>query len=420
MQIKPPRKVPRYWEPPSERIAELIRTGVGRMLDNPKEVYRAVDEAVLSSSGSQSAASEPGLLEALLASIRANFSHWATANFKTPGMPVTPNLGPENVDLAREFVRHGFDSGILTNFHAGQNAAVQTWTTMAFELTSDPDELRELIAVVNRSIFAYIDDTLAALYELIDNERGQNPDVDHAARMEAVELVLQGAPISLKRASQRIRYDLGRRHLAAVVWTDDAGTDPGPLERAVTALAQATGSVRPLTILASSTTMWVWVSSTEEFRIADILERLDVGPGARVAIGSTGAGLQGFRRSHLDAVTTQRLMRRLSVDTRIATYDEIEVVALATADMERAMEFVGRTLGSLATDDPELRETLRMYLRVGSSTTHAAKALFAHRNTIVNRLERARGLLPQPLEGRTLQVALALEIMQVIGGPPSD
>ncbi|MEU2032673.1 PucR family transcriptional regulator [Nocardia amamiensis] len=390
------------------------------MLDNPKEVYQAFDAAVLASPGWQPAAGEPGLLEALQASIRANFSHWATANFKAPGMPVTPNLGPENVDLAREFVRHGFDSGILTNFHAGQNAAVHTWTGMAFDLTTDPDELRELIAVVNRSLFAYVDDTLSALYEMIDNERGQNPDVDHAARMEAVELVLQGAPISLKRASQRIRYELGRRHLAAVVWTDGDGTDPGPLERAVTALAQVTGSVRPLMILASSSTMWVWVSGTAEFRIADIREHLEVGAGARVAIGSAGAGLHGFRRSHLDAVTTQRLMRRLPADTRVATYDEIEVVALATTDMERAMEFVGRTLGPLATADPELRETLRVYLREGSSTTQAAKALFAHRNTIVNRLERARGLLPQPLEGRTLQVALALEIVQVTGGPSGD
>ncbi|MEV6059997.1 helix-turn-helix domain-containing protein [Nocardia asteroides] len=385
------------------------------MLDSPKDAYDAVDQAVIASPGWQPVAAEPGLSEALKASIRANFSHWATANLKAPGLPVTPNLGPENVDLARDFVRHGLDSGILVNFHAGQNAAIQTWIDMAFQLTDDRDELRELIAVVNRSLFAYVDDTLAALYELIENERGQGANVDHAARMEVVELILEGAPISARRAGQRLRYDLGRRHFAAIVWSDGQANDPQPLERAVASLAQVTGTVRPLTILAGPSTLWVWFSGTEEFRTAQIRDELDVGPGARIAIGSAGSGMAGFRRSHLDAATTQRLMRRLPSDTPVATYDDIEVVALATVDMERAMEFVGRTLGSLATADPELRETLRIYLREGSSTTQAAKALFAHRNTVVNRLDRARALLPRPLDRHTLQVGLALEIFRVAG-----
>lgn len=203
MHVNSPGNVARYWEPPSERVAQLIRTGVSRMLDNPKDVYDVVDEAVLAASGPQLTSAEPGLIEALRASVRANFSHWATANYKAPGMPVTANLGPENVDLARDVVRHGFDGAILTNFHAGQNAAVRTWTAMAFELTKDPDELRELLDVVTRSLFAWIDDTLAALYEMIESERGQTADVDHAARLEAVGLVLKGAPISVRRASQR-------------------------------------------------------------------------------------------------------------------------------------------------------------------------------------------------------------------------
>jgi DNA-binding PucR family transcriptional regulator len=37
--------------------------------------------------------------------------------------------------------------------------------------------------------------------------------------------------------------------------------------------------------------------------------------------------------------------------------------------------------------------------------------LFTHRNTVLTRLARMERLLPAPLEGRGLQVALALEIV---------
>ncbi|MCP2281053.1 PucR family transcriptional regulator [Nocardia amikacinitolerans] len=409
----------RYWDPPSDRVAELIRVGAGSMLDKPKTAYEALDTAVFASSNTW-LSTQPRLMEALRAAVRANFAHWATANIKAPGMPVTANLGPENVDLARDVVRHGFDSAIFASFHAAQNAAVQLWTVKAFEVTRDPDELQELLDAVVRSIFAYIDDTHAALNAMVDDERGQFADVDHAARMEAVGLILEGAPIGVRRASQRLRYELDRHHLAAIVWSEGDSRDPGQLERAVTALVQATGATRPLTILTGPTTMWVWISMATEFQVGEIREVLAVEHWTRMAIGTPGSGLAGFRRSHLDALVTQRIMRSFPPETRIATYDEIEVVALATADMDRAIEFVSRTLGPLVTADRDLRETLRIYLREGLSTTQTAKALYAHRNTIINRLDRARALLPHGLEQRTLQIALALEMAQVIGPPVRD
>ena len=67
------------------------------------------------------------------------------------------------------------------------------------------------------------------------------------------------------------------------------------------------------------------------------------------------------------------------------------------------------------TTDADLRETLRVYLREGSSASQAAKVLYSHRNTVLNRLARAERLLPAPLEGRGLPVALALEVVHWVG-----
>ncbi|MBF6175927.1 PucR family transcriptional regulator [Nocardia blacklockiae] len=403
----------RYWEPPSERTVELLRAAVELVLDHPELMYEAMDDASLAAA-SPAIAAEPALAEAVRACVRANLTHWCLANLSNPGMPVAPNLSAENVNIARAVVRHGFDEMLVTNFHAGQNAAVRKWTQLAFFVSPDPYEVRELLDVVMGSIFAFIDDTLAGVFELIQRERRELADVDHTERMETLNLVLGGAPISAGRAGERLRYELDRSHLAAIVWSDSYPAEPEPLEKAVNALAQAAGSVQPLTLVPSPSTLWVWLPAERLPELEPVRAALTA-PGVRMAVGSVGTGMAGFRRAHLDAVAAQRLMRRLPAGARLATYDEVEVVALATGDEERAREFVTRTLGNLVTADAELRETVRVYLHEGSNTTRTARALFTHRNTIVHRLDRVRGLLPCPLEQRPLQVALALEIVRVIG-----
>jgi DNA-binding PucR family transcriptional regulator len=138
---------------------------------------------------------------------------------------------------------------------------------------------------------------------------------------------------------------------------------------------------------------------------------LEAAPEVRVALGPTAPGIEGFRRSHLDALATQRLMHRGAAGLRLAHYEDVQVVALATADEERADEFVARTLGAFASAPAELRETARVYLRERSNATRTARLLFTHRNTIISRLARMEELLPAPLDGRALSVALALEIL---------
>jgi DNA-binding PucR family transcriptional regulator len=108
-------------------------------------------------------------------------------------------------------------------------------------------------------------------------------------------------------------------------------------------------------------------------------------------------------------------MLRAAGELRVASFDDVQLVALAAADEERAAEFVARTLGDLASAEPELRHTLRIYIREQFSASRAARALYAHRNTVLNRLQRAERLLPAPLEGRGLEVGLALEISHWLG-----
>lgn len=403
----------RLWEPPSDRTAALIRQGVEALLENPGDLLAQLDAATFDANR-ELLRLEPRLADAFRAATRSNFAHWATATLREPGTPVTANLGPENTNLVRDIVRHGFDETILAGFRASQNVAIETWHAMAFHLTDDTCELQELIPAVTRSIFAFIDDTLEGLDALIRRERTQLTDATHVARLEVVTLILEGAPISKLRASERLRYDLERQHTAGVVWSDSK-VAPAELEEVVNALARAAGAQRPLSILASPSSMWIWVSGKHVPNVGEMREAWDDVGDVRVTLGRTQPDLEGFRASHLEAITTQRLVRRLTVPSAITTYDDIEVVSLATHDESRANEFVTRTLGQLASAPPELRETLLVFLREQCSPTRTARAMFAHRNTVIGRLDRARDLLPDGLDGHIIPIGLALEMLAVLG-----
>lgn len=405
------------WDPPSPRCAELLVEGVRRLLERPG-VFDAVDEAVIAAAGPL-VERDPALAEAMRATDRANILHWTTATLRDPGARVTPNVGPETLGIARDMVRRGVDRAGVDTYRAGQNAVWRAWMATAFELTTDPDELRELLDVSARSIFTFVEETLAGINAQVDLEREQLTSGTHAERLATVNLLLEGAPIPGHRASARLGYDLARSHLAAILWTPPGAADEGELDPLAERLARAAGAPRALTVVPSATTLWMWCAATGEPEQAEVETALEGAPHVRVAVGSAGAGVEGFRRAHLDALATQRLMHRARREPRLARYADVRAVALAAADEERALEFTARTLGDLAAADEPLRETLRVYLREACNATQAARVLYAHRNTVLGRLQRAEALLPAPLAGRTLEVGLALDLARWLGVPQS-
>lgn len=407
------------WEPPSPRVAELIRGISALLMEAPDELFAEVDHAIEElADPDDPVASDPALVATIRRNNRAGLLHWAASNLADPGGRVAPFAGPEAMAVARDAVRRGFDQSVLAGYRVAQNVAWRRWMAVAFEATSDPDELRELLDVSARSIFAYVDETLAAIIEAIEQEREALRRGTHAQRLEVVSLILEGAPIGAQRASLRLGYELDRAHTAAVIWTDVPDPDPVVLERAAEALGRAAGAL-PLTVVASESSLWVWVAGDPEPAMGALGRELEALPGARMALGPTAEGLAGFRRSHLDALATQRLLDRAPGELRLARYDEVQVVALAWQDPERAAQFVARTLGAFASAPAELRETARVYLREQSNAARTARLLYTHRNTILARLARMGELLPAPLEGRVVQVALALEIVHWMGPPPA-
>lgn len=298
--------------------------------------------------------------------------------------------------------------------------AMQRWTEIAFDLTSDPEELRALLAVPFQSAGEFVDRTLAGI-------SGQ-PQPDHAEltqdiatqRRRIVELIVAGAPISREHAEARLDYAFERLHTAAVIWCDEPDRDQGRLDRAVEAFSRAVGCSRPLKVVPSETTRWVWVKDIASLNVDELSDALAKITGARIAIGPTARGMEGFRRSHLDALTTQRMVARLQSPQRVAFFADVRMVALLTENQDGADDFIKTTLGDFASASPALHTTVLTYINAECNASRAAKLLYTHRNTLLNRLETAQRLLPRPLEQTLVEVAVAIKALQWRGNQDSD
>jgi DNA-binding PucR family transcriptional regulator len=407
-------------EPLSSQAADLVRRIARAFLDEPADLMDQVQAAVLAAAD-EPLRSEPILAAEVAASTRANVLHWAADIARDPGGRVPANLTPEVLGIAREAFRRGIEQTVYTTYHAGQNAVWAYWMRTAFALSQDPELLRQALEAGSRSVTGFVDDMVAALSEQLRRERAELARSSHARRFEVVSLILQSAPITTARASTGLGYDLRGRHAAAVLWTDPRRPDQAALAAAAEALGPVMRARQVLTVIASSSSVWAWLAAAADTGAAAITAATAAHPGVRVAVGPGGAGADGFRRSHFDAVATQRLMARRP-DLRVARFADVQLVALALADEQRAREFVARTLGQLADADAdgELRDTLCVYIGEQFSAARAARALYTHRNTVLNRLQRAERLLPFPLAGHGLEVGVALEIAQWLGTQPGS
>ncbi|GAA3392910.1 PucR family transcriptional regulator [Cryptosporangium minutisporangium] len=395
---------------PSTRVRELIRRGAEIALHPPGAWIEELYAAALGGERMRAIAEDPVLSEGARRTNVANVLHWAAANLQRPGERVPANVSAEVLEIARDLVRRGLDERALDSYRTAQNVAWRHWMEICFELTDDPAELRELLDVSSRSIGTFLDDTVTALTVRMQAEREELTRGTHAERRAAVTLLLEGAPISRSRAEDQLGYRLGGPHVAAIVWSS-TGTPMSELEDTAEAVRKAGGASRRLTVLAGAGTVWIWLPTADAPPTEALQAHLPGSADVRVAVGRPGRDLEGFRRSHLDALTTQRMLARLTSPRRIARFEDVQLVAALTADPTQADEFVAETLGELAAAEPELRDTLVTYLREQCNSSRTAERLFTHRNTVLRRLARADDLLPRPLAQNTIAVAAALEVL---------
>ncbi|WP_073486374.1 PucR family transcriptional regulator [Streptoalloteichus hindustanus] len=402
---------PVRWPDLSPRVRELFRRAAEIALNPSAEWIERLHAAALGGERMRAVTEDPVLEAATRRANLANLLHWAAANVHNPGRRVPANVSNEVLEAARDLVRRGLDESGLDAYRTAQSVAWRRWMEICFDLTRDPAELHALLDVSALSIATFVEDTINAVSERMRDERAELRRGTHAERRAVVTLLLEGAPISRARAEAQLGYGLTGPHTALILWST-ATTASDQLGAAADAVMRASGAAHRLTVVASAASLWVWLPVGTAPGVDELTDALAALPDIRVALGRPGPNVEGFRRSHLDAAATQRMLTRLTSPRQVARYEDVQLVALLTAEPSQADEFLTATLGDLCHADPDTQETVATYVREQCNTTRTAERLYTHRNTVLRRLARADELLPRPLAENVVDVAAALEVLR--------
>lgn len=285
----------------------------------------------------------------------------------------------------------------------------------------DMDATTRVAAIesITTTLFGYIDWISQQVVGVYEDERERWLENQNSVRALQVREVLAGGPIDVDAATTAIRYPLLRHHVALVLWYPDQHADHDELarlQRVARELADAAGAEpSPLFVAADRTTGWVWLSYRTD--PGDVTARIRTFARTRselpsIAMGTAGSGVDGFRRSYRQAMRARAVAVVDDEHAFIAASDPgMTAAALLGANLTELRDWVTEVLGPLASDTPNderLRETLRVFLRTGSSYKAAAQELNLHFNSVKYRVGRAVARRGRPIADDRLDVELAL------------
>ena len=265
--------------------------------------------------------------------------------------------------------------------------------------------------------FAYADTAITRVEEAVEAERERWLRSALAARGAAITAITSGEERNQNRASSRLRYALGHDHvgLAAAVVNQSGDGDPQEvLSQAVSRLAAVVDAAAHLAHPTGVTTCVGWISRARAFTERDtaVLASRQL-PDLRIGVGDPGRGLEGFRRTSVEAGHARRVASDAKL-TGVVLFHDLAVPAMASVDSELAATFVHRVLGPLAgTDDVARRaaETLTIYLDENKSRTKAAARLHVHPNTVTYRVQQAEQILGRRIDAASLDLRVALALL---------
>ena len=341
-------------------------------------------------------------------------------------------IDPERVEApvaaaeyARRLAQHGVPMVALIRAYRIGQARFLRWCIEELASESvDPHVEAEATWLMTERSFAYIDRISEQMIEHYQAEHDRWLHNRAAVRAGRVRSLLAGVDADLDAAESALGYRLRRHHVGAIAWIEPPAPSPDGLlvlERAATQIASRGGAQgHPLFVPVDDASAWVWLPfgpehGVDEATVREALEDCD----AYVALGEPGDGVDGFRRTHRQALAAQAVALAAGPGRpKVTAFADIRPIALMAGDLDATRAWVQDTLGALAVDDEQharLRETLRVFLSTGGSYTTTANRLTMHKNTVLYRVTRAEEIRGRPINADRLDVELALLACESLG-----
>lgn len=331
-------------------------------------------------------------------------------------------LSAELTNAIRERIA---DSTTVDHLLRYVRATHASFTSELFEFCEEmvpTEDQPAMMRSISADLFEGMETLSAAVTEKFAAERSRWFAGPVGERFELVSAMLKGKPVDPRKAMLQLRYELTLHHIALVLWQDEITPD-GRHELDTTALRllDQAGCSSMLLLPAGPGRLWAWGGRASD-RPAELRRSgtpLELPPHVHVASGLPGDGLDGFRRSHEQAVTAERVGRiARSGPSGLCDYGDLELVILLGDDAEATADFVRRELGPLAADNrtmAALRETVRCLLDNERGVAVTAKHLHIAKNTVVYRVKKAEQLLGRSLREDHLRLHLALYLAGRLG-----
>jgi DNA-binding PucR family transcriptional regulator len=327
------------------------------------------------------------------------------------------------MEYARRLAQYGIPLNALVRAYRLGQHVMNELVFAEVRAIDIPDPARyTVLEAISATLFQYIDSITQQVVVVYEDERERWLENQNSLRAMRVREVLAGhKAIDVDAATTTIRYPLRWHHLGLVMWYPDEGSlgdEIGRLQRFLRELGHASeAAASPLFIAADRTCGWGWLPyrAATETAAACVREFALGRPDTpSLAIGTMVAGLEGFRQSHREAEAARRvaLVGARPEPIVIGADDRgLPLAALLGDDIADTRAWVAGVLGGLAADtdsDARLRETLRVFLRCGSSYKQAADELNLHFNTVKYRVGRAIARRGREVAADRLDVEVAL------------
>jgi hypothetical protein len=343
--------------------------------------------------------SRPELLDAERASIYGNIRAVLAA---LGGDRAQPDAPAEAMEEARITARAGVPlESLLHTYRVGHAVVWERALDIAEELAPDGRSRHAVLKIGSRWLFSYVDSIARDVTKEYMRERDRIMRSNIERRVQLVRDILDGATID----AGELGYDLDAEHVAVVV--QGAGAEAW-LDEVASRLHR-----RPLTIAVSDQVVWGWLGARRELGPEGWRElaRVNVPEDSCAAVGEPRWAVEGFRRSHAEALAAHQVGQRLRAP--ITRYDDVTLEAALLADERLARRLVEHELGPLADDDErsvKLRATLDAYLRTGQNASAAAAMLNVHDRTVAYRIRAIEDLLGRSVAARSTELATALRL----------
>jgi len=283
--------------------------------------------------------------------------------------------------------------------------------------------LQHMSSVVGR----YIDWISQYVFEVYEMERDRWVSAQGNVHASLIHDVLARRAVSPQEFERETGYRLHGHHIGIVIWS--ARTDPAPDELRMLAqvvskvAAAARCSGPPLVTAVDRETAWVWlpfVARPSGLNLPELQRIVGQSGTSRASLGLSGAGVDGFRRTHAQAQAARRVVVASGESTPVISFGDegVAITSLLANDMESTRSWVAEVLGHLAIDNEQtraLRETLRIFFLTGESYTDTAARMSLHRNTVKYRIAKALEHGETVISSNRIDLAVALNVCHFLG-----